>query len=97
IAAFSGLTHVFKLRGSDVYRVEEIERMPGEPLIPRASHRPLLAALRASTEDIGKARDLESLFERLLASIAEHFGIQHSMVLLLDPAGDRFFAVASRG
>jgi adenylate cyclase len=97
IASATGMSGVFRLQGSDVYRVERIEQIPGrERPRPKPRH-PRIASLRACSDAIRLATDLGALFATLLDSLAEHFGIQHSMVLLLDEPRERFFTVASRG
>jgi adenylate cyclase len=97
IASATGLSSVFKLQGSDIYRVERIERMPGRERARSAPQRARLLALRACSDALARAADLDALLLALLAALAEHFGIQHSMVLALDAPGQRFFAIASRG
>jgi hypothetical protein len=97
IASATGLSAVFRLQGSDIYRVDRLERVPGRELARHAARRARLPALRACSDALARATDLDALFQTLLASLAEHFGIQHAMVLVLDQPGERFFAVASRG
>ncbi|HET6337223.1 MAG TPA: GAF domain-containing protein [Polyangiales bacterium] len=96
IASATGMSAVFRLQGSDIYRVDRIERAPGRERV-RVPRRARLPALRACSDALSRANDLDALFQTLLASLAEHFGIQHAMVLVLDQPGERFFAVASRG
>ena len=98
IASHTGMAGVFRLQGSDVYAVEDIERMPGEIVMaPAGSRRNLLAAVRACTRRMGSAADLASLLDATLQGIREEFGIEHAMILVLDPAGERLYTVASMG
>jgi len=96
IASHSGMSGVFRLRGSDVYRVLGIERVPGREMAapPR---RNLLAALRSCSERLTRCTDLGRLLDELLACLDEVFGIGHSMVLVPDGAGTKLYTVASRG
>lgn len=97
IASHEGMAGVFKLQGSDVYVIEEFEVVPGTPL-PRPPRPPSrLAALRASLDRIAGASDLATLFDGVLDSLRGEFGIEHSMLLMLDESGRKLYTVASRG
>jgi adenylate cyclase len=97
IASHSGMTGVFRLRGSDVYRVESISEVYGTGTAPSATSAAGAAELRACMARLSEAADLESLLDALLEGLAAHFGIEHAMVLLADTNGDRLYTVASRG
>jgi adenylate cyclase len=97
IASHSGMAGVFRLLGSDVYRVHEIEELPGEPLpapAPRCGSTP---ALRRAAERLARCRDLDGLLDATLACLAQEFGIAHAMVLIADVPGQRLYTVGSRG
>ena len=96
IASHTGMSGVFRLRGSDVYRVARIERVPGAgaPLPPRPN---LLPLLRECAERFGVSGDLGTLLDSALAMLDKVFGIRHGMILMLDGTGKRLFTVASRG
>ncbi|HEY6078919.1 MAG TPA: GAF domain-containing protein [Polyangiaceae bacterium] len=96
IANATGMTEVFKLRGADIYRVERIEQMPGR-VLQKAWRPSRLAAVRNVSDALACARDLGQLIDSLLEGLANHFGIEHAMVLAIDRAGGRFYALASRG
>jgi len=96
IASHSGMAGVFRLLGADIYRVLEIECVPGRSL-PRPPVRNSLAALRAAAERIRGCSDLDGLFQETLACLDDLFEIRHSMLLMLDGAAGRLYAVASRG
>jgi adenylate cyclase len=97
IASHTGMAGVFRLLGSDVYRVLDIEQVHGKTLPPPPPRRNLLAALRASSERMCGCADLDGLLAQLLDCLQEAFGIRHAMVLLLDASGDRLYTVASCG
>ncbi|HEX4928779.1 MAG TPA: GAF domain-containing protein [Burkholderiales bacterium] len=96
IASHTGMSGVFKLRGSDVYRVARIEQVPGSvlPMPPRAN---LLPLLRECAERFGVSGDLGTLLDSALGMLDKVFGIRHAMILMLDGTGKRLFTVASRG
>ena len=88
---------VFKLLGSDVYEVERIEALEGEPLpAPPARAEP---AGRGAPRERAASRctSLDETLNAVLASLNDHLGIRHAMVLMLDPAAQRLYTVASCG
>jgi adenylate cyclase len=97
IASHTGMTGVFRLLGSDVYRVLDIERVPGREVAPPAGRRSLLAALRATTERIAECADFAGLVDAALASLETQFGVDHAMILMLEQPAGRLYTVASRG
>jgi len=97
IASHTGMAGVFRLLGADIYRVLDIERVPGVTLPPPAVKRNHLAALRACADEIRSHADLDALLTGMLASLERHFDIRHAMVLMLDGAADKLYNVASRG
>lgn len=96
IASHVGMAGVFRLLGSDVFRVRAITQVPG-PTLPAPPRRNLLAALRRASENLRDACDLDTLLSVALQSLARHFGIEHAMVLLHDEAAGRLYTVASHG
>lgn len=97
VASQTGMSKVFKLRGSDVYRVLDIHCT--EPAAPECGPLPTnrMPALRACSERLAKCADLSTLLDELLAGLAQHFGIDHAMVLMFDAANSRLYTVASLG
>jgi len=97
IASHVGMAGVFRLLGSDVFRVLAVERVPGHSLPTPEPRRNLLAALRHSSERIARCCDLDRLLTEILACLEEHFDITHAMVLIHDAPRARLYTVASRG
>lgn len=91
IASHTGMSGVFRLLGADVYRVLDIYRVPGPARALPPAPRNLLAARLAGCSD------LENLLTQLLDCLQQQFGIDHTMVLMLDAARARLYTVASRG
>ncbi|HEX2546924.1 MAG TPA: GAF domain-containing protein [Ramlibacter sp.] len=99
IASHSGMQDVFRLLGSDVYEVERVEALEGEPVgipapPPRAGR---LAAVRRASERMARCASLDELLNAVLASLNDHLGIRHAMVLMLDASAQRLYTVASCG
>ena len=96
IASHTGMSGVFRLLGADVYRVQEVETVPGETLPASPPRRNMLSALRMCAESMRAARGLDELLDRTLEVLDTQFEIHHSMALLLDASG-KLYTVASRG
>ena len=97
VASHTGMSKVFRLRGSDVYRVLAIE-CPAV-VVPPSTLRPhkQLPALRACSRRITAHTDLAALLDDLLAGLQMHFDIRHAMVMMYHPEGARLYTVASCG
>ncbi len=96
IASHTGMAGVFRLLGSDIYRVLEIESVPGRSLPDLPRHN-WLSALRNTAERIRGCGDLETLFQDTLERLDANFQIRHSLLFMLDGAAGRLYTVASRG
>ena len=97
IASHTGMSGVFRLLGSDIYRVIGIETVPG-PVVPALPpRRSLLASLRTASQRLNACTDLASLLDEALDSLARVFGVDHAMVLMFDATAQRLYTVASRG
>jgi hypothetical protein len=97
IASHTGMAGVFHLKGSDVYRVLDIERVPGGERNAPLPRRNLLGAVRRAAPALADSRDLDALFECALDSLQREFGVKHAMVLIADETGETVYTVASRG
>lgn len=97
IASHSGMSAVFRLRGSDVYEVHDIEALDGQPLPQPPDRCGMLGALRHSSERLSRCTALDELLNATLASLSDFMGMHHAMVLLLDPVTQRLYTVASTG
>jgi hypothetical protein len=97
IASHTGMSGVFRLQGSDIYRVLEIVAVPGNPLPLPPPRRNMLSALRLCAERMTQVGDLGRLLDDALAAIDELLDVRHAMVLMLDGSGRRLYTVASRG
>jgi adenylate cyclase len=97
IASHTGMTGVFRLQGSDVYAVEEIEPIPGETLPAQGPRRNLLSAVRVSAQRLASACEIDVLLESALDCLRTQFDIHHALVLMHDAANARLYTVASMG
>jgi hypothetical protein len=97
IASHTGMSGVFKLRGSDVYAVERVEQVVAPARIEPRGGLNRLSALRLASQRVAGSADLDGLFERTLDAVVDEFAVRHAMLLMLDAAGERLYTVASRG
>jgi len=100
IASHTGMAGVFRLRGADVYRVLDVESVPGPSAPPPEPDGSPLTLLRPLASRIAAHADLATLLDDTLAALDAELGIRHSMLLLLDAGRQRparLFMVASHG
>ena len=97
IASHTGMGGIFRLQGSDVYAVEEIERIELPSLAAPAPKRNLLSAMRVSAQRLARACDIDALLEGALDCLHTQFDIRHAIVLMHDAANARLYTVASMG
>lgn len=97
IASHTGMSGIFHLRGADICRVLDIEKVPAAELIPSPPPYNLLTVLRTLTQRVSHCTDMARLFEEVLSSLEELLDIRHSMLLMSDASGKKLYTVASRG
>jgi adenylate cyclase len=97
IASYTGMGGVFKLLGSDVYEVHDIEQVPTPVITDAQAAGNRLPALRRACDRLAGAADLAQVLDRLLEALGRDFGIAHAMLLLADASGQRLYTVGSLG
>ncbi len=97
IASHTGMGRVFRLLGSDIYRLHAIEAVPGQHLPCRTPTRSLLPALRTLVRRLTTCHDLASLLDSTLDGLGIGFDIHHAMLLMYDRDAGHLYTVASRG
>jgi len=97
IASHTGMSKVFRLLGSDIYRVRRVDAVPGARVVAGPPRTDLLAGLRACLDGLGSAVDLAGLLDAVLEGLEHHWDIRHAMVLMFDAPRDCLYTVASRG
>ncbi|SDD58049.1 GAF domain-containing protein [Ruegeria marina] len=96
IASHHGMAGVFRLLGSDVFRVTRIRQVPG-PVMTPPPRESLLAATRRTFATLDQCQDLEDLFDQVTICLERDFGIRWAIVLVAEGQGGPFYAVASNG
>jgi hypothetical protein len=97
IASHSGMAGVFRLLGSDIYEVEAVEAVPGDPLPAPPQPAGRLSALRLLSERLARCVALDEALNTVLAVLSDAMGMRHAMVLMLDEPAQRLYTVASAG
>jgi len=97
IASHTGMANVFRLRGSDVYEVQSIEAVEGDPLPAAPPRCGLLNAVRRVSERLSRSTSLDELLNATLGALADCMDVRHAMMLMLDPVTQRLYTVASCG
>ncbi|MEZ5504179.1 MAG: GAF domain-containing protein, partial [Halioglobus sp.] len=97
IATHEGMVGIFKLRGADIYRVLEIEHLPGRELPPTEREQALLPALRRCCEHISRYESLADLVDNLLDGLDRYLGVRHSMLLIAEPGANKLYMLGSHG
>lgn len=102
-AALEGMQDVYRLRAADIYRVTDIQRVPsGRPPVDRAALAGVRDGLDAGriaelSSRLGRCPDLDTVVQTAVSGLAELFGYEHSLLLLLDEDGSRLYTIASHG
>jgi len=97
IASESGMSGVFRLLGADVYQVLDIEHVEGEEVPPPQETPCHIAGLGRLSRRLTGCTELSNLFEQCLDGLAAIFAMPQAMILLLEPAGQKLYTVASNG
>ncbi len=97
IASHTGMSKVFKLLGSDIYRVQHIEVVPGNVPSQFSPRVDLLSGLRSCLAGLAETTDLARLLYPALEGLEQYCDIRHSMLLVFDPDRRCLYTVASRG
>ncbi|MBK8890414.1 MAG: GAF domain-containing protein [Dechloromonas sp.] len=97
IASHTGMSGVFRLLGSDVYRILGIEQLPGLTVAAPPPAVNYLTALRRATGRLAGCGGLARLLETALDCLGAEFAIDHVMFLMLDESRGRLYTLASRG
>ncbi|MEA3393739.1 MAG: GAF domain-containing protein [Pseudomonadota bacterium] len=97
IASHSGMAEVFELKGSDIYEVLDIERVPGNSLEAPPPRYGLLGQMRRCSERLARCTALDEVLDTVMATLTQELQISHAMLLLFDPTLQRLYTVASHG
>jgi adenylate cyclase len=97
IASHTWMSKVFRLLGSDVYRVRHIEAVCDDLLSRDQPQTDLLSGLRTCLSGLADCSELSRLLDVALDGLERHCDIHHALALMLDPGRQCLYTVASRG
>lgn len=98
VASQTGMSDSFVLRGADIHRVTECERVAnGVGARLPASSFDSLAGLAKCTAVLAGCADLEELLQRALEELESSLGYSHAFVMAVDEEAQTLFSVATRG
>jgi adenylate cyclase len=99
VASQTGMTHIFRLRGVDIYEVLDCRCTAFRTTGPAAETRGTdeVQALDAFTERLSLSADLDSFLDDSLGALSELFAYDHSFLMIPDEQQHRLFTIASRG
>jgi hypothetical protein len=97
VASQTGMTHVFALRGVDVFRVLDCRPLVAEAATASAGGGDHLDKLARCTARLAARSDLDALVNEALAALAEVYGVEHAFLMVPDEAGRTLYTIASRG
>ncbi|MGB3069549.1 MAG: GAF domain-containing protein [Ottowia sp.] len=98
IAAHTGMEHVFRLRGADIYEVLSIEAPPsGAPLSTLQARCDLAAGARAVSTRLAECEDLSLLPQVAMDGLRGDLAVHHAILWLLDEPRQSLYALASMG
>jgi predicted pyridoxine 5'-phosphate oxidase superfamily flavin-nucleotide-binding protein len=102
VAALSGMQDVFKLRAADIYRVTHVERVgPAKRHVldgdVTSGRRASVGGLAELSGLLSRCPDLDTTVSVVVRGLADLFGYEHSLLLLLDEDGKRLYTIASHG
>lgn len=97
VASQTGMSHVFRLRGVDIFQVVDCRPMNAETGgegLPRVDYLPQIEEFTAR---LAACSGLESVINVSLDALSELFGYDHSFLMAPDEDGRRLFTLGSRG
>jgi hypothetical protein len=97
VAAHEGMTNIFRLRGTDICRVEQCRMVPCDFPEPDPPCGVKIEQLQAICERVASAEDMEALLRVTLSGCEELFGNGHTFLMLADESGERLYTVESAG
>lgn len=98
IAAHTGMEKVFRLRGADVYRVEQVRPTDPHHSLPSLAPRcDLTGGMRRLGQALAEAGDLAGLLRAFLSGLESELGVDHAIVWMLDEQQLNLYSLGSIG
>ncbi|MDR0216082.1 MAG: GAF domain-containing protein [Comamonas sp.] len=98
IAAHTGMEHVFRLRGADIYEVLSIALLQSGALLATLQPRcDLAAGARAVSARLAECAELAQLPQVAMDGLRRDLAVNHAILWLLDEQHQSLYALASMG
>lgn len=97
VAAHEGMTTVFKLKGTDICRVESCTLLPGFDTEAPPRRDVQIERVEEFSRQLAEAGDMDEVLSTTLNASSDLLGYPHVFVMLVDEAGERLYTVASAG
>lgn len=98
VAAYEGMTNVFKLRGTDICRVEDCRAVPAPTAAGSRPRRGVeIDRVERVSSRLAAAGDMDELIAITLLGCSEVLGYTHAFLMLADETGERLYTVGSTG
>jgi len=97
VAAQEGMTNVFKLKGTDVCRVERCMMLACSSVEAPPRRDSKIERIEAFSHRLAAIDDMEGLFAEVLGACEQIIGSRYAFVMLVDETRERLYTVASAG
>lgn len=97
VAAHEGMANIFRLKGTDVCRVEAVTRLPGAADVGQPRREVKIERVEEFSRQLADVHEMDELFATVLRACEELLGYPHAFVMLADETGERLYTVASTG
>jgi hypothetical protein len=97
VAAHEGLANIFKLKGTDICRVEACTLLPGYLTGAPLDRDLKIERVEEFSRRLAEAGDMDGVLSTTLSACTELLGYPHVFVMLVDESGERLYTVESSG
>ncbi len=97
VASQTGMSHIFRLRGVDIFEVLDCRPMNAETGGEGLLKVDYLSRIEEFAARLAACTGLESIIDTSLDAMSELFGYGHSFLMAPDEEGKRLFTLGSRG
>jgi adenylate cyclase len=97
VAAHEGMANVFRLKGTDICRVEACTMLPSASSEGPPRRDVKIERLEEFSQRLAAVDDMDELLSTTLRACSELLGFRHAFIMLVDETGERLYTVASTG
>ena len=97
VAAHEGMANVFRLKGTDICRVESVTMLPSASSEGPPRRDVKVERLEEFSQRLASVEDMDEPLSTTLRACSELLGFRHAFIMLADETGERLYTVASTG